>query len=580
MFELLGKQLNTEPHGAGQTALLTQFMKIANMNIRPDDNYNVGDNTIKGSQIRELYGKIIDDLTIAGQTEFLSDFGLTKHEDGSYTLDKKQFMAKLKAMAMTQDLPIDTLDAFDVDPTTGNFKIHPSAMPNLRWIQSRLISEMGKKVIDTSAPGTALYQVSSVGYDDIFNVGTIADRHLRMPGENGSKHMEVKLSIKFFEDIIKQAKNNKKIASQYNGLETFADQRNFILDNQELFALSYRVPTQGQNSTIPVKIVDIFPPQRGGIIMFPSGITAQTGSDFDIDKMFLARYNYTVDKNGKLAKVKYDLNGYLSGKHQNKAQMQNMLLDIYFGVLTSPHHYLSANTPLDVCTAPLSDFAKSVANVGKVVDSLPETPEKGMEDTVHLILNAKNKTFDAYTWDSSKSKFKKQGTVPVTTALYEEQLDLYYTNPVFQTAQKKKNAGSDAGIGPMALNSVFRYFAQVSNLRMLPDEYLNSIGINRIDEIFDRNGDDILDITSALINAHVDAVKDNYIGNVNVNGYTFSTTAFMTSTGFGHDTFAFLTQPILKDLAETWTRRKKGIVVTDPEAAKGKAFMDEIKKKW
>lgn len=580
LFELLGKQLNTEPHGAGQTALLTQFMKIANMNIRPDDNYNVGDNTIKGSQIRELYGKIIDDLTIAGQTEFLNDFGLTKHEDGSYTLDKKQFMAKLKAMAMTQDLPIDTLDAFDVDPTTGNFKIHPSAMPNLRWIQSRLISEMGKKVIDTSAPGTALYQVSSVGYDDIFNIGTVADKHLRMPGENGSKHMEVKLSIKFFEDIIKQAKNNKKIASRYNGLETFADQRKFILDNQELFALSYRVPTQGQNSTIPVKIVDIFPPQRGGIIMFPSGITAQTGSDFDIDKMFLARYNYTVDKNGKLAKVKYDLHGYLSGKYQSREQMQNMLLDIYFGVLTSPHHYLSANTPLDVCTAPLSDFAKSVANVGKVVDRLPETPEKGMEDTVHLILNAKNKTFDAYTWDSSKSKFKKQGTVPVTTALYEEQLDLYYTNPVFQTAQKKKNAGSDAGIGPMALNSVFRYFAQVSNLRMLPDEYLNSIGISRIDEIFDRNGDDILDITSALINAHVDAVKDNYIGNVNVNGYTFSTTAFMTSTGFGHDTFAFLTQPILKDLAETWTRRKKGIVVTDPEAAKGKAFMDEIREKW
>jgi len=33
--------------------------------------------------------------------------------------------------------------------------------------------------------------------------------------------------------------------------------------------------------------------------MFPAGITALTGSDFDIDKMFLARYNYEVYK-GKL----------------------------------------------------------------------------------------------------------------------------------------------------------------------------------------------------------------------------------------------------------------------------------------
>lgn len=579
LFELLGKQLNTEPHEAGQSALLTQFMKIANMNIRPDDNYNVGDNSIKGSQIRELYGKIIDDLTNVGRRRFLLSFGLTENEDGSYSLDKKRFMEKLKSMGTTQDLPIDTLDAFDVDPVTGNFIIHPSAMPNLRWIQSRLISEMGKKVIDTAAPGMPLYQVASVGYDDIFNLKTMSDKHLRMPGENGSKHMEVKLSIKFFDDVLKKARGNKQLAAKYNGLKTFEDKRRFILDNQQLFALSYRVPTQGQNSTIPVKIVDVFPPQRGGIISFPAGVTAQTGSDFDIDKMFLARYNYTVE-DGKLVKVQYDLQGYLEGKEQTLEQKQNMLLDIYFGVLTSPHHYLAANTPLDVCTAPLSNFAKSVANVGKVVKSLPTTPESDLMDTIHLILNEHDKTFDAYVWNRATSSFDHQGTVPVTTAVYEEKLDMYYLNPTFQTAQKKKNAGSDAGIGPMALNSVFRYFAQVANLRMLPDEYLNSIGISRIDEIFDRNGDDILDITSALINAHVDAVKDNYIGNVNVNGYTFSTTAFMTSTGFGHDTFAFLTQPILKDLAETWSRKKKGIVVTDPSQARGQAFFREVQEKW
>lgn len=579
LFELLGKQLNTEPHEAGQSALLTQFMKIANMNIRPDDNYHVGDNSIKGSQIRELYGKIIDDLTNIGRRRFLLSFGLTENGDGSYSLDKKRFMEKLKSMGTTQDLPIDTLDAFDVDPVTGNFIIHPSAMPNLRWIQSRLISEMGKKVIDTAAPGMPLYQVASVGYDDIFNLKTMSDKHLRMPGENGSKHMEVKLSIKFFDDVLKKARGNKQLAAKYNGLKTFEDKRRFILDNQQLFALSYRVPTQGQNSTIPVKIVDVFPPQRGGIISFPAGVTAQTGSDFDIDKMFLARYNYTVE-DGKLVKVQYDLQGYLEGKEQTLEQKQNMLLDIYFGVLTSPHHYLAANTPLDVCTAPLSNFAKSVANVGKVVKSLPTTPESDLMDTIHLILNERDKTFDAYVWNRATSSFDHQGTVPVTTAVYEEKLDMYYLNPTFQTAQKKKNAGSDAGIGPMALNSVFRYFAQVANLRMLPDEYLNSIGISRIDEIFDRNGDDILDITSALINAHVDAVKDNYIGNVNVNGYTFSTTAFMTSTGFGHDTFAFLTQPILKDLAETWSRKKKGIVVTDPSQARGQAFFREVQEKW
>jgi major membrane immunogen (membrane-anchored lipoprotein) len=49
---------------------------------------------------------------------------------------------------------------------------------------------------------------------------------------------------------------------------------------------------------------------NGSIIQFPAGITALTGSDFDIDKMFLARYNYEI-KDGKLSKVQYDADGDL-----------------------------------------------------------------------------------------------------------------------------------------------------------------------------------------------------------------------------------------------------------------------------
>jgi hypothetical protein len=35
-----------------------------------------------------------------------------------------------------------------------------------------------------------------------------------------------------------------------------------------------------------------------------------------------------------------------------------MLLDIYQSVLTSNDHVLSTSTPLDVCTGPISHFAK------------------------------------------------------------------------------------------------------------------------------------------------------------------------------------------------------------------------------
>lgn len=586
-FNLVGKQLNTDPHEAGQTSLLTQFMKIAMMNINDDDILNIGGNNMRGNQVKTMYKNILDFLTKEGLKAFNEEWGVTKNG-----LDKAKFMRKLQSMAKTQNLPADTVNAFTVDDN-GEFVINPAALPNIKWVQSRILSEMGKKIIDTTTPGMPLYQVASIGYDNIFNIKGHKDVHLRMPGEpdeNGvpSKRMQIKLSIKFFEDIIEQAKKSAKKGELkgYGDLSTFDQQRRFISDNQELFALSYRVPTQGQNSTIPVEIVDVFPPIRGAIISFPAGVTAQTGSDFDIDKMFLARYNYEVN-NGRLQKVKYNVNeltqlvlsGKLATKYQ-KAQLQNMLLDMYQAVLTSPDHYLAANTPLDVCTAPLSTFARSFTpSDNEIVTKLPDASDVDKRK-IYLMPIRNQNAFRMYQWNDVKADYDVIGERPMTDADYENMIDGYHLGTVFQTAQKLKNAGSDGGIGPMALNSVFRFFTQVSGLRLLPNEYLQALGIDDITAFFDRNGEDILDITSALINAHVDAVKDNYIGAVNVNGYTYDITAFLTSAGFGNDTFAFLTQPILKEVAQNWQNYKNGVIGVSPSMSKGMQYLKMVKEKW
>lgn len=586
-FNLVGKQLNTDPHEAGQTSLLTQFMKIAMMNINDDDILNIGGNNMRGNQVKTMYKNILDFLTKEGLKAFNEEWGVTKNG-----LDKAKFMRKLQSMAKTQNLPADTVNAFTVDDN-GEFVINPAALPNIKWVQSRILSEMGKKIIDTTTPGMPLYQVAGIGYDNIFNIKGHKDVHLRMPGEpdeNGvpSKRMQVKLSIKFFEDIIEQAKKSAKKGELkgYGDLSTFDQQRRFILDNQELFALSYRVPTQGQNSTIPVEIVDVFPPIRGAIISFPAGVTAQTGSDFDIDKMFLARYNYEV-KNGRLQKVKYNVNeltqlvlyGKPATKYQ-KAQLQNMLLDMYQAVLTSPDHYLAANTPLDVCTAPLSTFARSFTpSDNEIVTKLPDASDVDKRK-IYLVPTRNENAFKMYQWNDVKADYDMIGERPMTDADYENMIDGYHLGTVFQTAQKLKNAGSDGGIGPMALNSVFRFFTQVSGLKLLSNEYLQALGIDDITAFFDRNGEDILDITSALINAHVDAVKDNYIGAVNVNGYTYDITAFLTSAGFGNDTFAFLTQPILKEVAQNWQNYKNGVIGVSPAMSKGMQYLRMVKEKW
>jgi hypothetical protein len=142
--------------------------------------------------------------------------------------------------------------------------------------------------------------------------------------------------------------------------------------------------------------------------------------------------------------------------------------------------------------------------------------------------------------------------------------DGYYLNPMFQTAQKIKNAGSDGGIAPMALNSVFRFFIQCAKLKMNFPRVMKEVGLDNMSRIFDRDGEDITDTTSALINAFVDAVKDNYIGDGNVNDFTFDVTSLLTSLGFGKGMFAFLMQPAIKEAADNYIAWKKGMVGVQP----------------
>lgn len=66
----------------------------------------------------------------------------------------------------------------------------------------------------------------------------------------------------------------------------------------------------------------------------------------------------------------------------------------------------------------------------------------------------------------------------------------------------------------------------------------------------DGSGRRVLDWLSAMINAFVDIAKDPYIVRLNVNQYTFNMTAYLLRMGKGEQTFYFLKQPVIEDVAK------------------------------
>lgn len=62
--------------------------------------------------------------------------------------------------------------------------------------------------------------------------------------------------------------------------------------------IGYRTPTEGVSSCIPLRIKGFLPPSAGSCVVLPKEITVLSGSDFDVDKLYIMRHEFTIGKDG------------------------------------------------------------------------------------------------------------------------------------------------------------------------------------------------------------------------------------------------------------------------------------------
>ena len=638
-FKYMGKQLVTDPHEIENTTLLTQFIKIAVSNLELDRDYTLDGRSVKGRDVLDYYNDAIVELSNRGVARIKEKFG---YKDGK--IDKRKFIELLHQAGLQTSVPQNLLDALKYSEQEQDYYIELSTLPSLNWIQSRLISAFSKEVIDITIPGNAFYQTTSFGMDftnmyrKLVGDNTVKRYNDKLRFRNEHGRMEVKLSINLFRGVI---------PSKY---KTFEEQRKYVLANKELFGFAYRVPTQGMNSTLPIEIVDVLPSTSGDVIFLPLEITTLTGSDFDIDKMYLARYNY-YDDNGTMRKVEFIDEADYSSKEefleaswnskygytrtQSYQNDKNIILGVvdYVGkrlnqnraltsedkislidLATDYSKYISRTRIMQLLSSTDSDFDKLSSIRNYVLSKLPTSKEvipvdkfiqNHINDTMWTLNTERaiqNRLLDVFSSTLTSNNHFIDATTPldVTTAPLkdivgvmdqyfetgEEVTDLSPLFPVYQEAMKSKNTGADAGIGPMALINVFRTLMQISDMHLvgitddLGINIIQSLNIDNLNKIYDYEGLSILDWTSALINAHVDAAKDPYIMRLNVNRYTYNMVAFMISTGFGRSTFYFLPQPILKDLATAYIRQTGSQIGTEDWERYSKQYMKDTEQSY
>lgn len=492
-FKYLRQQLETNPHTHEEQMAGTQFMKVNLSNLRMDNLYGIEGRQVTGREIKD---------TIMNALNKLSDMGVKDLEDELFNKDGSVNIPKLAKMLEDDARESDANDNVLSGLKTANnkFIIPLSSLSDNKWLESRFISMINKQVIDVHIPGGAFIQRSTLGLEatstKVITPNMINDgRVLKSINEEGS--MDSVVSINLFKYFI----------PNYENL-TYREARQWLIDNEIIGdkatanAIGYRIPTQSIASISPLRFVDVFPEIMGDTIMLPEDFTKLTGSDFDIDKLYVARFSYN-NKGVKITKgnaLKYE---------DVRSSIKNEMLDAYMKVLLTKDNTNSLKLSIDNATENVKEVLRDIEGPS----SYHPTP------------------FEVY-------------------------------SPTYQEARKAEYTGGKAGIGPFALNNAHHILTQLTKLSMVRNEFTSTLDIWNIGGIYDtpvagmKKGGRILDWLSAMINGFVDIAKDPYIVRLNVNSWTYNMVSFLLRTGKGKQTFYFVAQPILKEMAEAVIKTK------------------------
>lgn len=537
-YKYIRRQLNTDPRTDEIMAAGTQALKVVLSTIRDGQAYNIKDqngNTVQmsSSDVRDKVMGLLNDIAKKNWDELTNQFFV----DGVVDYEKLQdfLIRELKGRNADQNL----LDALQLNEDKTGFIVDLNSVSNMAWVESILTSKVNKDVIDLKFKGNAFYQRSVFGMDspymrvdeDSLPSSINGGKPLQMINEEGS--MDAVVSIDYFMDIIpKEYKYNFKRAKQWlidNGIISGIKTGEIAWNNAEANTMSYRIPTQAASSIGALRFVDVLPIVRDTIVL-PKEFTAQTGSDFDIDKLYMSTLYYEtktenedyIDKRGNIQRrTKTTAKSYnLQNEKLNKT---NELLRTYLSLLK--------DTGVNV------DGKIKGGRYGHILRRSIDSDTDLIKSVLNEIEGDNNgKTYEPYQFETLSQQVN--------------------TRSSFATGK--------TGIGPYALNNNNQILTQLYGIRFIDyGGILSAFKTLRLDRNVDVNGNSILSWISGMINAHVDVAKDPYILRLNINKDTYNLSSLLIRLGFGRHALYFLNNPIMKELAELHNEQD-GMVVDDP----------------
>lgn len=265
-----GIQVTTPEHGINAIQLVgTQIRRLIGTDMGADATFKVGNKSLTRDQWRD-YFNAVNTANIREAFEKL---------DKEFRDPKKISDLLISEIKSNSRYSNDLIEAVTLDEN-GQFNIPIFDPSQSQKIQELLNSIVKSRIVKQKINGGSLIQATAWALNEKDRPqivwGTDKD------GQKYIKYMEAYIACpddRLYELLLEDDGSiniNKKDSKG-----------NYIVPAKYREAIGYRIPTEDKYSMIPIRVKGFLPRQVGSVIILPEEITTTTGSDFDVDKIYM-----------------------------------------------------------------------------------------------------------------------------------------------------------------------------------------------------------------------------------------------------------------------------------------------------
>ena len=355
--------------------------------------------------------------------------------------------------------------------------------------------------------------------------------------------------------LVKAARNEGKEPFYYLDNPQEAADKGIIKESM-LRMIGYRIPTEDKYSMQPCKVKRFLPRSAGEAVMLPKEITWMSGSDFDIDKLYIETRTY--DFNGDTfddPKDEFDINN-------------NKLFEMQWGVLTNPDTLPKMFNPGGF------DMQKSSVRRLEIMEAV--NANKIKLENIEIVDSSNNKIH--LTIENLWENLEKLSLDDLDDIIASHNIN--NRNIIFASTQvyfHKQNMTAGKLIGIFANNNTSHSFVNIHNEKHKDNPIeisfgkkaftlngINYYGWGPIDNLYSNDGvTPISKVIASYLAASVDAVKDPVLNKMNLNTLTTGPAMLLTRMGvdsntvglfFRHPIIMYVTREYFKANSERFTR--------------------------